>query len=148
MELTDPEWTTDTDVDIEGLVDCVGDHDPDLENVEEPVGGGGSVEEPEDEPAYETVVSMLGVPARTDIVLPAVLLRVSLAVALIDLVWALVSVDVFVGRAELLTEPEADVVCESDCGAVVVRDWDDDAVADLDCGEDRVEEGDAVVDGT
>ena len=88
------------------------------------------------------------VPARTDIVLPAVLVCVSLAVALIDFVWALVIVDDFVGRAELLTEPEADVVLGSDCGAVVDRDCDGDAVADLDGGGDRDEEDDAVVVGT
>lgn len=55
MELTEPEWTTDADVDMEENADCVGDHDPDLENVEEPVGAGGSVEEPEEEKTTETV---------------------------------------------------------------------------------------------
>jgi hypothetical protein len=148
VELTESEWAAVPDVDIEGLVDCVGDHDPDLENVEDPVGGGGSVVEPEDEPAYDTVVSMLRVPPRADIVLPAVLLRVSLVDPEGVLVWALVSVDDFVGRGELLAEPEADVVHWSDGGAVVDLDWDGDAVADLDGGGDRDEEDDAVVEGT
>jgi len=88
------------------------------------------------------------VPARTDIVLPAVLLRVSLVDPEDVFVWSMVSVDDFVGRAELLVEPEADVVLWSDGGAVVVSVWDGDAVADLDAGGDRVDEDDAVVDGT
>ena len=88
------------------------------------------------------------VPARTDIVLPAVLLRVSLVDPEGVFVWTLVSVDDFVGRAELLAEPEADVVLWSDGRAVVDLDWDDDAVADLDGGGDRVDDVDGVVEGT
>jgi len=55
VELTESEWAAVPDVDCEDSVDCVGDHDPDLENVEEPVGGGGSVEEPEEEKITEAV---------------------------------------------------------------------------------------------
>lgn len=75
------------------------------------------------------------------------MLRVSLVDADAELVWALVSVDVFVGRAELLAEPEADVVLWSDGREVVVRDWDGDGVADLEEGGDRDDDDDAVVEG-
>lgn len=40
---------------MEDSADWVGDRVSVLENVEEPVGAGGTVEEPEEEPTYETV---------------------------------------------------------------------------------------------
>ena len=55
MELTESEWAAVPDIDCDERVDCVGDHDPDLENVEEPVSGGGTVVEPEEEKATEAV---------------------------------------------------------------------------------------------
>jgi len=81
-----------------------------------------------------------------------VFIVVLLCVPMVDVVADFVSILVIVGdldcRAELLEEPEADVLCKADCSADTDRENELLAVADLEGGLLRDDDGDAVLDGT